>query len=643
MIDCTVRYVVATVSVVVALLATLSLHSATLESPLFFLAVILSAWYGGVGPGLFASALSTVALSYFFVPPLYSIKLATPDVPTLLVFLVSGALVSVGSALRSRALAVIRRSRDDLEAEVASRTATLREQAALLDLTHDTIVVRDMRDVIRYWNRGAAALYGWTADETVGRTTHAVLATVFPQPLAAITAELRATGRWEGELIHTRRDGTTLVVASRWALQRDAAGNPVAILETNNDVTLRRRAEDALRESERRYRRIFEGAGVSIWEGDFSAIGTALDGLSARGVRDVRTFIAEHPEFVRQAIGMATVSDVNESTVRLFGATNKAELLGALDRVFVPETEELFRGELIALAEGRPSFASETVLQTLAGDRLTVLLTITFPAPPAKLDRVLGTIMDITERKRAEEALQKAHAELAHVTRVTTLGELAASIAHEIKQPLAAMVADASASLNWLAAPEPNLGSVREALEAIVTDGHRAADVIHRIRDLAKHTDPRKTPQDLNQIIEDVILLLRTELHRSQATVRIELTRPLPAVLGDRVQLQQVLINLIVNGIEAMALVSDRARHLVIRSEQHDARQVAVTVTDSGVGISPRDADRLFDAFFTTKSGGMGMGLSISRTIIEGHGGRLSARANADHGATFQFILPPAA
>ena len=253
---------------------------------------------------------------------------------------------------------------------------------------------------------------------------------------------------------------------------------------------------------------------------------------------------------------------------------------------------------------------------------------------------LVANIEDISDRKRAEEQLRKAQAELAHVMRVTSLGELAASIAHEINQPLAAIEANAAASLNWLGASSPDLDLVRDALADIVSDGHRAGRVIQRIRQIATKSEPLKSQLDLNDVIDDVLALVRSEVQKHRVSVRVALAAALPPALGDRVQIQQVVINLVMNGVEAMTAVNDRPRELVIRSEAHDKDQVLVSVQDAGVGIDPRHADQLFDAFFTTKPAGMGMGLSISRSIIEGHGGRLWATPNPTSGATFQFTLP---
>jgi PAS domain S-box-containing protein len=288
----------------------------------------------------------------------------------------------------------------------------LRGHAQLLDLTHDTVFVRDMRDAITYWNRGAEMLYGWSRDEAVGRISHQLTQTIFPAPLAEINEELLRTGRWEGELVHSKRDGTRVVVASRWSLQRDELGRAAAILETNNDVTERKRAETELRESEGRYRHIFQSAGVSIWEEDFSRVKAAIDDLKARGVTDFREYLATHPDFIQQAISLVNIIDVNDTTLTLLQARSKDELLVSLDRVFLPDTQEAFADELIAIAEGRTRFEAETVLQTLEGKRLSVLFTIAFPADSAPFDSVLVSIMDITERQRLDNELRRSQAYL---------------------------------------------------------------------------------------------------------------------------------------------------------------------------------------------------------------------------------------
>jgi C4-dicarboxylate-specific signal transduction histidine kinase len=235
--------------------------------------------------------------------------------------------------------------------------------------------------------------------------------------------------------------------------------------------------------------------------------------------------------------------------------------------------------------------------------------------------------------------LQRAQADLAHVTRVTTLGELTASIAHEVNQPLAAIVTNGEVCLRWLDREVPDLGEVRDSVGSIIRSGRRASEIIQRLRALSRKSETQKVAVDINGAIHEVIPLVQHEVLSHRVSLRLELAPTLPAVLGDRVQLQQVIINLIVNGMEAMADVTDRPRELVIRSHLDDSGQVLVAVEDSGVGMDPENAKLLFNAFFTTKSSGMGMGLSICRSIIENHGGKLWATLNAGPGATFWFAL----
>ena len=245
----------------------------------------------------------------------------------------------------------------------------------------------------------------------------------------------------------------------------------------------------------------------------------------------------------------------------------------------------------------------------------------------------------LTERKRADEALREAQVELAHVTRVTTIGGLAAAIAHEINQPLAAVITNGSACLRWLAGTTPNLDEARQAVGRIIRDGNRASDVIAKIRALLRKTGTEKERLDMNDVIREVVALAQSEIRRNGVALRAQLEGNIPPVLGDRVQLQQVVLNLIMNGIEAMSAVGDRPRELIISTQSGEIDQVHVTVQDSGIGLDPKSMERIFDAFYTTKSEGMGMGLAISRSIVENHDGRLWAVPNDGPGATFQFTL----
>jgi PAS domain S-box-containing protein len=909
--------------------------------------------------------------------------------------------------------------------------ATLREQANLLNLTHDAIFVHDMNGAVKYWNRGAEELYGWPAEQAVGRVIRELLKTIFQVPLEQIEEEVIDAGRWEGELVQTKKDGSQVVVASRWSLQRDERTAPVAILVINNDITKRKRAEEVARRSEKELRDVVNAVPAFVWstlpdgavdfvnerwleytglspqdalgweaavhpddrsravaewraalkngrstdgemrvrraDGEFrwwffrnvplhdetgniakwygtgidiedrkraesliavekrilemvakgdslteildclcrlveepakgvlasillldgdrlrhggapslpkaytDAINGAVIGPSAgscgtaayRGepviVEDIATdplwadyrdLALPHslcacwstPVFSSQGKVIATfamyyreprrptqrdqeiidqithlagvaiqqklaeeklqrseaylaeaeklthtgswawdartqkVLYCSEEMFRVFGLDQRESLptrehfrqrVHPEDRDWVDKRfEKSFRervdsfneyrillpdgtvrhinsaghpvldedGELIeyvatavdvterkraelerrrlaslveqaadlmAIADlggGTPVYLNKAGLKMVGFDSWEEARTrrgihYIFPEDRRFVNEVLWPMVlekgswsgemrfrhfktgdpipvlysafriddpetgqpvnvgnvcrDITDRKRAEEKLRAseqrlldAQMELAHVTRVTMLGELTASIAHEINQPLAAVVNAAAACRRWLDGGSPNLDEARSAVDWIVREGNRASEVIRRVRALANKTDIEKAPLDINDVTREVIALVQRELTSHQVSLRMELAPALPMILGDRVQLQQVIINLVMNGIEAMRSVADRPPELVILSRQDETQQVLVSVTDCGVGIFAENADRLFNPFFTTKSGGMGMGLSICRSIMEAHDGRLWATANVPHGATFHFTLP---
>ena len=271
---------------------------------------------------------------------------------------------------------------------------------------------------------------------------------------------------------------------------------------------------------------------------------------------------------------------------------------------------------------------------------LDIVAPIAFVSTAFVITRLMSKVRkSMEDQRRAEEALRRSQAEMAHVTRVMTMGELAASIAHEVNQPLSAIVNNGSACLRWLAGDSPNLAEAREAAQDIIREGNRAGEVITRIRAFLRKSETEKMPIDINQVIRDVVVLMRNEAEGKGVTLHMELAGDLPPILGDRVQLQQVVLNLVMNGIEAMTLVTNRERELRIRSCKYESDKVLVTVQDSGVGIDRQKVEDIFNAFYTTKPKGMGMGLAISRSIVEDHGGQLWALSNDGQGTTFQFTL----
>jgi PAS domain S-box-containing protein len=385
----------------------------------------------------------------------------------------------------------------------------------------------------------------------------------------------------------------------------DKAGRFIGYRGVGRHITDRKRAEAALRASEERWRCMFEIASVGIATTDFES----------------RRYLTVNESFQRMT-GYTEAELRNLTTFELTHEDDRAAMQERIDSGTVGRLQR----KRYRRKDGDVLWADVTSFVVPATD-----------STPAFRGAV---VVDISDRKRAEEALQQAQADLARLNRVMLLGEMTASIAHEVNQPIAATVTNAHAGLRWLGAQPPDLEETRQALGRIVRDGSRAGEVIDRIRALVRKVPPRRELSDINEAIREVIALTQTEVQQNRVGLQTRLARDLPLVPADRVQLHQVIMNLIVNAIEAMSSVDDRSRELTISSGNDDASAVFVEVQDTGPGINPADLDRLFQSFYTTKPDGIGMGLAISRSIVEAHSGRLSAAPNQPHGAVFRFTLP---
>jgi PAS domain S-box-containing protein len=372
-------------------------------------------------------------------------------------------------------------------------------------------------------------------------------------------------------------------------------------------------------------------------------VGTSMDVTEHRLAEQATRLLAAVVESSHDAIVSKNLHGVitswNKGAERLFGYTAEEAVGQNITLIIPPDRRDEERTILARLTRGERVDHFETVRMRKDGSLLDVALTIS-PIRDAA-DRVVGAsklARDITERKRAEEALRQAQADLAHVSRVTTMGELTASLAHEIRQPISAARTNAKTCLRWLGRDEPDVAEAREAASRIVNDVTRAADIIGGISSLFKKDPPQRELVDVNELIREMIVLLRSEAGRYSIPIRTELAEGLPKVMADRVQLQQVFMNLMLNGIDAMKEMSGGSE-LTIKSEAENG-ELLISVSDTGTGLPPGQADQIFKAFFTTKDNGTGMGLPISRSIIESHGGRLALIGNSGRGATFQFTLP---
>jgi PAS domain S-box-containing protein len=419
-----------------------------------------------------------------------------------------------------------------------------------------------------------------------------------------VTRHLTALAGFLGKY-DLRQPPPPLRLQRRAPKHRDELDQVIAAFETMRQSL--ERAYDDLRESEQRFRDYAETASDWFWatgpEHDFTyfseRVGFGIDWGKLIGKRrwDVAADFASEPEHWREH--MATLQ--------------RREPF----RDFVYKVRRVDGSLGFVSISGKPVFDAE-----------------------GRFSGYRGVARDITERQRAAEALREAQAELTHVTRVATLGELATSIAHEINQPLAGVVTNGQACLRWLCRDVPDLAEARAAVERIIRDGTRAGEVIARIRALVRKTAPQKARLAINDVIAEVIALADSELRRHGVALHTDLAAALPLVQGDRIQLQQVLLNLLLNGMEALRGVTDRPRALIVRSQPEEAAAIRVGVQDVGPGIAPQDLERIFTAFVSTKPDGLGMGLAISRSIIEAHGGRLWATPNGGPGATVQFTLP---
>lgn len=521
---------------------------------------------------------------------------------------------------------------------------TLGEQARILELSHDTVIIRDRNDVIVHWNEGAEQLYGWRRDEAVGRPCQDLLRSVFPTE--EVEAALARDGQWSGELIRTRRDGARLVLASRWLVRRDPEGRSVGVIESSADLTEQRRADRQRQASEERYRTMFDAAGFAAWESDWSqtlrvvrsAAPEALAGSEA-----LEAWLANRPETVRAAIGVAVLRTANPAAARLLGAPSPAVLCGmSIGDRFPAESLEACGRLLGGLAAGRPGAEVETRLETLDGRLVDVVLRLTLLPTAQGEANVLAMAMDVTEQNAARARLEEASAELAHAARVATLGQLAASIAHEVNQPLTAIINFARSGKRWLDRTEPDLAEADACLDRIIANGARAAEVIGRVRAMVRKTAPQAEPLDLAALAEETIVLVQREARAAGAAIHRRWRDDAPMALGDRVQVQQVLLNLMLNAVQALRETQERRREVTVTLDATPEGQAELAVKDTGPGFPNGAEDRIFRPFFTTKPDGMGMGLSICRSIIEAQGGRITATNNPDGpGACVAFTLPP--
>ncbi|TRL40244.1 sensor histidine kinase [Rhizobium straminoryzae] len=392
----------------------------------------------------------------------------------------------------------------------------------------------------------------------------------------------------------------------------------------------------ALRESEGRYRSIFDRTRVALWERDYSKLHAVLMGLKQQGIVDVRAHARAHPGFTERCIDLITVVASNEAGKELLGCD--ASATGTLKQSITTASDK-FLDMLQAIMDNRRVFEDKVLIRTHGGDDKLVLLSISFPEEPLAFHRVIVSMVDITQRELALKALGEAQAELTKASKAAAVGVMSASLAHELNQPLGAIVVNAQTLLRWLDRDPPDLAAARRCAERMVRDSQRASDIIHNTRSLLARRDGSTETFDLDAFIEDTLALLEHELDRSGTKVRIEREHT-PPVRAVKIELQQVLINLLTNAIQAMDEAGIENRAIIVRTESQDAGTIRLTIRDTGPGIAEAIRDKLFSPFFTTKATGMGIGLSICRATLEARGGSLTGDNHPQGGAVFSILMP---
>jgi len=481
--------------------------------------------------------------------------------------------------------------------------------AAIVDASDDVIVSKTIDGEIISWNRAATTIFGYEAEEMIRQPiTRIIPPELYEEEKQILLRLQRGEQIRRYETVRLAKDGRRIAVSLTISPLFDRSGKVVGATKVARDITEPKSAEQALREGAARLRAVVE---------------TAVDGV-----------------ILIDAHGMVLM--FNPACEKLFGYSADA-VIGQNVKMLMPEPYRHEHDRYIANYHDtrKPKIIGigrEVVGRRKDGSTFPMDLSVG-EAKQEGESIFVGIIRDLSSRKLAEAELQQARAEVVRVARVTTMGELTAAIAHEINQPLTGLVNSGHACLRWLAGETPDLRAARQSIERMIEAGSRAGKVIRRIRALVGPSPPQQDRLNVNETIMEVIALIHIEIQRNRISLQPALSNDVPLILGDRIQLQQVILNLMLNAVEAMSEVN-LPRELSVTSAKDESNGVLVTIRDSGVGLEATALDRLFEAFYTTKPHGMGIGLAVSRTIIQAHGGLLWATPNVPHGAIFQFRLP---
>lgn len=396
-----------------------------------------------------------------------------------------------------------------------------------------------------------------------------------------------------------------------------------------------------LRASEARYRKLVDYMPVALWQVDASHMGKIYAQLRADGVVDFERYLEQHPELVERAASTVPVTDVNRRAIELVGGAGVHDLTRPVGYLF-SESPASLRRVMIGRFTGQKNYNELMKLRTLDNRVLDVLFSVTYPEPRVELDTTIFSFEDVTDRLRMETQLRQLQADFSHAARVSMLGELTSSIAHEVNQPLAAIVTNAETSLRWLAHDDLDTGKIVQLTERIAASARRADDIVQRVRRMAVKQAPDPVELPFNEILQESLLFVRHEIETRSVRVSTSYARGVPPVVGDRIQLQQVIVNMLINAVQAVEDRDEAEREIAIATGSDEKGNPLFTLRDRGPGIAADHLDHIFDGFFTTKAQGMGIGLAICRSIVEAHGGAISASNRPGGGAEFRVVLPRA-
>lgn len=509
----------------------------------------------------------------------------------------------------------------------------------MINLSSEAVVVFNLDGTILTWNPTAIALYQFPPTDAVGRELFGLLDCSSALLSGRAQQQLLETGKWQGVVQRKTATREPLDVSVRWTLRYDRDDRPDAVIEFGRPLeSVESLAQLKIRDE--RFQTLFHQMPVALMLAEAQTVGQILRRLKESGVADLSAYLKDNPSFVKEAMNGVLVSAANKKAVETLGAKNSLELRESARHIWTvsPQT---FARTLISRYEGQLQFGEETRILTLDGRVIDAMFTIAFPAPEDRMGMSLLCITDITGVKATENRLKKIQAEFAHSSRISILGELMATIAHELNQPLGAIALNAAAATKWLSREEPSTEQAKVRIERIAVEAKRASVMIERARTIISKHEVDQLELDLNDIVREVLLFLDEDIQGQTVRVTTRLDPALPGILGEKMLVQQVVLNLLTNSLQALrgAAATDKTIELET-SANNTAGEVQLKIQDNGHGIASENLERVFDGFFSTRDDGLGMGLAICHSIVAAYGGAIKFEPGLEVGAKALVTLP---